>query len=190
MLRMMLLIAGLFVALPVIVTPVQAAEIEAVMLAERINVDGNTLLLNGAGVRSKFFFDIYVGALYLPEKVQQAAHVLLFPAPARVSMTILYKEVAAEKLIHGWQRGFEKNQDDASMQALQDRLRAFNAMFGDAQRGDVLVFDFLSDGSTRVIINNKQKSEIPGVDFQRALLSVWLGENPADDDLKQALLGR
>jgi len=76
------------------------------------------------------------------------------------------------------------------MQALQDRLRAFNAMFGDAQRGDVLAFDFLSDGSTRVVINNKQKGEIPGVDFQRALLSVWLGENPADDDLKQAMLGR
>jgi len=189
MLRTLLLIAGLFVALPVMVLPVQAAAPGWVTLAEKINVDGNTLLLNGAGIRSKFFFDIYVGALYLPEKVQQAAHVLLFPAPTRVSMTILYKEVDAEKLIHGWQRGFEKNQDAASMQALQERLAAFNAMFGDAQRGDVLSFDFLTDGSTRVMVNNEQKGSVQGVDFQRALLSVWLGENPADNDLKQAMLG-
>ncbi len=189
MLRTMLLMMGLFVALPVTAVPLQAATPGWVTLAEKINVDGNTLLLNGAGIRSKFFFDIYVGALYLPEKEQQAVHVLLFPAPARVSMTILYKEVDAEKLIHGWQRGFEKNQDAASMQALQERLDAFNAMFSDAHRGDVLSFDFLSDGSTRVTFNNVVKGRVQGVDFQRALLSVWLGENPADDDLKQAMLG-
>ncbi len=37
---------------------------------------GNGLVLNGAGIRSKFFFDLYVGGLYLKEKSNNALHVI------------------------------------------------------------------------------------------------------------------
>jgi len=173
----------------VLASPAQAAEVEGVVLAEELDAGGSTLLLNGAGVRTKFFFDIYVGALYLSEKTGQAAKVLQHPSPARVSMSILYKEVEAEKLTHGWQEGFEKNQSSVGMKALESRLHAFNAMFTDLHRGDVLLFDFLPDGSTHISIKGDEKGVIRGADFQRALMAVWLGKKPADSDLKEGMLG-
>lgn len=170
--------------------PASAVEIEGVHLPDMISLEGSPLRLNGAGIRTKFFFDIYVCGLYLPQKTTEAAHVLLMPAPTRVVMHFLYREVEAEKLVHGWRAGFAKNQDAAAIQALKTRLERFNSFFADARRGDEVVFDFTSDGRTHVRINGREKGDIPGVDFQRALLAVWLGVRPADDDLKQALLGR
>lgn len=186
LLRSLILLGGLLALIP---AGAQAREIEGVKLAESIEQAGQDLQLNGAGVRSKFFFDIYVGALYLPVRQRQADRIFSQPAPARVAMHILYPEVAAKRLVHGWQAGFEKNQDKTRMQGLQARLQAFNAMFGDLHRGDVLLFELLGDGSTRVVINDKERGCLPGVDFQRALLAVWLGDDPADAGLKEAMLG-
>ena len=170
------------------VRPATGTEIEGVHLADRVRLDGSILRLNGVGVRSMFIFDIYVCALYLPRKTTNAKALLLTPAPARVVMRFLLGGVGAERLRGGWRKGFRKNQDVRSMQALQDRLRRFNGFFGDVRKGDEAVFDFTAAGRTLVRINGRLMGEIPGVDFQRALLAVWLGAKPADEGLKKALL--
>ncbi|MGL5395016.1 MAG: chalcone isomerase family protein, partial [Shewanella sp.] len=43
-----------------------AKEVSGVQVADSITLDAQTLQLNGAGVRSKFFMDLYVGSLYVP----------------------------------------------------------------------------------------------------------------------------
>ncbi len=166
-----------------------AVDVEGVDVPESVTVSDKTLQLNGAGVRTKMFFDIYVGALYLPTSTTTTAGVLDMPGPKQVSMTFLYKEVDREKLTNGWEEGFRLNQPEEEMAGLKDRLQQFNDLFITAHKGDVFVFNFLADGSTNVILNGKEAGAIPGADFQRALLSVWLGEKPADKDLKKAMLG-
>jgi len=100
----------------------------------------------------------------------------------------VYGEVDKEKLIKGWVSGFKKNQSKASFAVLKDRLAVFNHMFTDLKKGDHITFDFLVNGQTNVVIKGKKLGSIEGVDFQRALLAVWLGNKPADSDLKQAML--
>jgi len=168
----------------------QAVEIEGVKLPDTVQMEGKTLQLNGAGIRSKFFFDIYVGGLYLEHPAASAKAILADAGTRRVTMNILYGEVDKEKLTDGWQEGFEKNQSRKRMKNLQDRLDQFNALFVTARRGDAIVFDFLSDGSTHVSFNGSEKGVIAGADFQQALLAVWLGKKPADSDLKEAMLGQ
>lgn len=165
-----------------------AGEVEGVVVPDSTEVAGTSLKLNGAGVRTKFFFDIYVGALYLPKRVTTVEQVLAGPGPKRVSMSILYHEVSREKLVDGWIAGFEKNQSKASQAKLKVRLAQFNAMFSDAHRGDLFTFDFLEDGSTVVTLKGNKAGTIHGADFQRALLEVWLGKKPADKGLKAAML--
>jgi hypothetical protein len=46
----------------------QGIMLNGVMLEETAHVGTRNLLLNGAGVRSKYIFDVYVAALYLREK--------------------------------------------------------------------------------------------------------------------------
>jgi len=168
----------------------QAVEIEGVKLPDTIQLQGKTLQLNGAGIRTKFFFDIYVGGLYLEQSTSSTKEILADTRNKRITMNILYGEVDKEKLTDGWEAGFEKNQPDARMQKLKDRLASFNALFVTSHRGDSIVFDLLSDGSTHVSFNGSEKGVIEGADFQQALLSVWLGKKPADSDLKKAMLGR
>lgn len=167
-----------------------ATEVEGVRLEETMTVDGQPLRLNGAGVRTKFIFDIYVGALYRRETVGNADAILSVPAPSVVTMDFLYKAVDAEKLRDGWSEGFRKNQSAKAMQKLETRLAKFNALFADAHRGDRYRFDFRTDGGTTVSFNDKPLGTIEGEDFQRALLAVWLGDKPADSDLKRAMLGQ
>lgn len=168
--------------------PASAAEVEGVSVPGQAVVDGQTLVLNGAGVRTKFFFDIYVGALYLPSRTTDARQAIEGKGPKRVTMHFLYGEVGKEKLTDGWIEGFEKNQPKDVMARLQNRLAQFNAMFTDARKGDEFVFDFLANGDTRVILKGESKGVIAGKDFARALLAVWLGGKPADKGLKKAML--
>ena len=169
-------------------TPVWGMEVEGVSVPEQVRVDDQLLILNGAGVRTKLFFDIYVGALYLPKSATTADQVLNRSGPRRLTISFLYDEVSREKLVDGWVDGFEKNRSSDSMAKLKTRLDLFNALFSDARKGDLYVFDFLDDGSTVVTLNGSQTGVVSGADFQRALLQVWLGKKPADKGLKEALL--
>jgi len=155
----------------------QAIEIEGVKLPEVIQLEHKTMLLNGAGIRTKFFFDIYVAGLYLEQRSSSAHKIIHSNTSRRFSMDILYDEVARERLTNGWEQGFRKNQPDEKMRALHERLDRFNALFVTAHKGDRIVFDFLSDGSTRVQINGITKGAISGTDFQQALLETSKGDS-------------
>lgn len=104
-------------------------------------------------------------------------------------MHMVYDEVEREKIIGGWNDGFEENNDDAQLEKLKARIATFNSYFPDLKKGDVLLYDFIPAKGTRVTINGEEKGIIEGDDFYAALLDIWLGEEPADDDLKDALLG-
>lgn len=145
--------------------------------------------LNGMGYRTKFIFKIYVGGLYLQSKVNSRDAAQALTGPKRVVMHFVYDEVGREKIINGWNEGFEENSSDEQLSKLQSRLDTLNSYFPDLKAGDVILLDYIPAKGTRVTINDAVKGVIPGNDFYAALLDVWLGDEPADDDLKEAMLG-
>jgi hypothetical protein len=173
-------------------SPLQAREIAGLDVPEQLTIgpDKVILTLNGAGVRSKFFIKVYVGALYLPEKSAEAARILTMPGPKRIAMHFLAKQVSAEKITSGWNQGFANNNPPGEFETLKDRLADFNSLFGDSGKDDVIQLDWVPGSGTVVRLNDEVKGIIPGEDFYRALLRVWLGAAPADKDLKQAMLGQ
>lgn len=187
---MVAFLSGLFLCV-LLPANVSAREVEGVELSETISIEGvaQPLVLNGAGVRSKFFFDIYVGALYLPAKQSDAESILSASAANRIVMHFLYDEVPKKKLIQGWIDGFENNQDKKTFTALKPRLDAFNEMFTDLKKGDVVLLDYIPQTGTRVTMKGELKGTIKGADFNKALLAIWLGEDPVTGSLKDAMLG-
>ena len=74
-----------------------AAEVSGVFIDDRVNTqNGDSLLLNGAGLREKLWLDVYVGSLYLPAQSGDVAEILSKPGPLRIQLDFIYKEVAAE----------------------------------------------------------------------------------------------
>lgn len=172
-------------------TSVSARQLDDVTLPDKVTVDGTDIVLqlNGMGYRTKFVFDIYVGGLYTESRVESRNAVQALKGPKRVVMHMVYDEVERKKITNGWNEGFEENNSDEQFEKLQARLKIFNSYFPDLKKNDVLLFDYIPATGTRVTINGEVKGVIEGADFYSALLDVWLGEEPADDDLKEAMLG-
>lgn len=166
-----------------------AREIAGVMVQETVQNDNGTVLqLNGAGIRSKFFFDIYVAELYMEHPSNVADKVINDAGRKRITMQFLYDEVGKDKLIEGWNEGFSGNTKAEEMARLQTRINQFNSMFVDVKKGDQIVLDFIPDKGTVVTIAKQEKGVIPGKDFNDALLRIWLGDKPVSEGLKEKML--
>ena len=181
----------LFSILVFTTAPVHAIEIADVEIPDTlapVNRDV-TLQLNGAGIREKFFVDIYIGALYLPGKSTSAAAILSGAEPASVLMHFLYGTVSKEKITSGWTEGLEANHSPAEMRKLQPALEQFNQLFLTVHAGDEIRIDYFPGEGTEVRINNEWRGKVAGDAFFHALLMIWLGEHPVSESLKNAMLG-
>ena len=167
-------------------------EIKGVRLADKVQVGGTELLLNGAGIRTKFLFDIYVCALYLPGKLKNTAEVLAAKGAKRVAMTIVYDEVTAQQFTESLVKRLAENHSAselAQLQARMDKLVAIMALEKVVKKGTAITLDYLPDSGTQLTINGQAKGAVmPGEDFYQALLRGWIGEHPVDNALKKALL--
>jgi len=170
-----------------------AAEVEGVKLADKLRVSdaGPELILNGAGVRTRVFFKVYVGALYLQKKENATDAVLADAGPKRVAMHLL-RDLTAEQLFSALNDGLKNNHTPEQLAKLGPQLKqledVFNAVKA-AKNGDVILLDYLPGAGTRVIVRGDDRGTIPGEEFNRALLRIWLGNQPADASLKKAMLG-
>ncbi|MCG6938145.1 MAG: chalcone isomerase family protein [Gammaproteobacteria bacterium] len=168
-----------------------ARQLDDVNFPDTVSLPGTdtAIHLNGMGYRTKFIFKVYVGGLYLQSKANSRDAVQALAGPKRVVMYIVYDEVGREKIINGWKEGFEDNTSDQQLEKLQSRLKVFSSYFPDLKAGDEILLDYIPARGTRVTINGEEKGVIAGADFYAALLDVWLGKEPADEYLKDAMLG-
>jgi hypothetical protein len=169
-----------------------AAEVAGVKVPETATVGGQELKLNGAALRQRAFFKVYVCALYLPAKQTVAAQALASPGPKRISMAML-RDVTAPQLIEALNDGIRQNHTPAEMDKLKPAIEALNKIMtgiGQAKTGSLVTLDFVPASGTQVTLNGAaQGAPIPGEDFYRALMKIWLGDDPIDAGIKKALLG-
>jgi hypothetical protein len=166
-----------------------AAEVGGVKLDDKVNVGGQELVLNGAGVRTRVVFKVYVASLYLPQKAADVQGALA-KAPRRIQLNLL-RALTADQLVDALNEGLAENNtadERAAIKPQVDQLAAIMRSFKDVKEKDVVTLDF-ADGATRVALNGDTKGSIPGDAFNQALTRVWLGDKPVQGDLKKALLG-
>lgn len=169
------------------------AEVEGVKLADKVRVGegGPELVLNGAGVRTRAFFRVYVGALYLQKKAGATQAVLADSGPKRVAMHLL-RDLTAEQLFSALNDGLKNNHPPADLAKLEPQVKQLEGIFNAvkaARSGDTILLDYVPGAGTRVVVNGADRGTIAGEEFNRALLRIWLGEQPADGALKKAMLG-
>jgi Chalcone isomerase-like len=179
--KTIVMLAGLAVAASVL-----AGEVAGVKMPDSVTVEGKTLKLNGMGLRKKVVFKVYVAALYLESPSKDAAVVISSDHVKRVQLSVL-RSLKAAQVTEAIAEGFEKN-SKTQMGALKDRLSKFNAMFADVVEGDQILMTYVPGKGTLVSLKGAEKGSVEGKDFADALFSVWLGQNPVQEDLKKALL--
>ncbi len=186
-LRLLLAVAAL-----VAILPAAAAEVAGVKFADQVEAAGQPLVLNGAGLRRKFIFKVYAMALYLPARATSAAAAIDATGPKRVEIAML-RDVDAQTFSDALREGIEANHSEAEVKALEPRLKQLEAVMqkvGTAKDGMRIWLDWVPGAGTQVSIDGAPAdAPIPGEDFYRALLRIWLGPHAVQDNLKQALLG-
>lgn len=169
-----------------------AADVSGVKLEDKTQVEARELVLNGAGLRTRFrVVKVYVLGLYLPEKKSEAAAVLALAGPKRAEIHML-RDVGADTFTDALVEGLKANHSEADYQALEPRVKELSdlmAQIGEAKNGMTIALDW-TGGATRLVVNGKPVGKpISGEDFYKALLRIWIGDKPVQDDLKKSLLG-
>ena len=166
-----------------------AAEVGGVRLDDKVSVGAQELVLNGAGVRTRVVFKIYVASLYLPQKATELAAVLA-KSPRRIQLNLL-RTLSADQLVEALNEGLAENNTAAELAAVKSQVEALATImksFKEVKEKDVITLDFV-DGATRIGLNGEAKGSIGGDAFNQALTKVWLGDKPVQADLKKSLLG-
>lgn len=160
-------------------------------LPDLIKAQDKTLVLNGAGQRSKSLLitsvKVYVAGLYLESKSTNADEILASPQAKRLELKF-QRDVGVDKVRSTWRENFETNCDADCTKSLSPSIEAFLGFFGDAKEGDTVSYLFNGD-SVEVYTNARKLGEIKNPLFSKVVLSAWLGKNPISEDLKNELLG-
>lgn len=176
-----------------VTTAAHALDLAGAHFDDKASVAGSDLVLNGAGIRSKLVFKVYAVGLYLPQKTDGADAVLATKGPRRIQLITL-RDLTAEQLTEAFVEAITANHSEQELSKLSariDRLRATMQSIGKAPEKTLIRLDYLPASGTRLTVGNEQKgSDIPGEDFYQALLRIWLGNSPAQSDLKEKLAGK
>ena len=171
----------------------QAADVSGVKVDDTASVAGKTLVLNGAGMRKKFVINVYVAALYLSEKKTSPADVQALTTPKRVTLHI-QREVSSDEFGQLFITSMNKNSTKEEKAKVISQTGKFGEMFASldkVKKGDVIHLDWIPGQGTVSTVNGKVTGEtLPDIAFYNAVLRIWLGDTPAQDDLKDALLGK
>ena len=154
---------------------------------------GARVQLNGAGVRYKAVFKVYTAGLYLPRKADTTDEVLAMPGPKRMSITML-RDIDSGELGKLFSRGMEDNMDKTAFSKLIPGVVRMSQIFSDHKKlnaGESFMIDWIPGSGAIVTVKGVQQGEpFKEPEFFNALLRIWLGPNPADWKLKDALLGK
>jgi len=168
---------------------VHAKDCKGVIFPDQTQVDGTNLALNGLGLRqaTAFKVNVYVAALYVAKTSTDPSALLGSNTPSELILQFV-RNVGADDIRKGWSEGFEKNAKD-QLPALKDRIAMLNGWMGDVKTGERLTFIHKPGTGLQADVNGTVKGTIKGDDFAKAFLSIWLGADPPNPEVKAGMLG-
>lgn len=182
---MLLAVCGLGLA-----GPGRAASISGLSLPDTYPLAGQTLMLNGLGIRTLTIFKVkvYIAGLYVAQKSRDARAIMASPGPKVVLMRFLHAASKAD-IEKQYREGEAKNcgHGECAPSDKDDFERLIAATPGGAV-GDTLTYVCTQRGM-RVLFNGKQVGDFANPDLAVRILAGFIGDNPPSEDLKAHLLG-
>jgi hypothetical protein len=179
----------LVAALLALSLPVRADTLANVTLPETVTVGNKTLVLNGMGIRSKFFVKVYVAGLYLEKKSADANAIIQADSAKRIVLQFVRSEVTREQMTEAFDEALKNNAPDKA-NALQAEIGQFLKALETMHEKEQMVVTYLPGTGTTVTVRGKDKLTIAGPAFGQLVFAMWLGPKPPNADLKSGLLGK
>lgn len=182
---------ALTLILTVLIVPAFAqVTLNGVTVPAKSKVGDSELNLNGAGIRKKAFFKLYVAGLYTASRSTDGNQLAAAEAPIAIRLQITSGMVSSDNMSEAIREGFTKS-TGGKLTGLEKRIDAFIESFKKEAitEGNVFELKYVPGTGVQTYKGGKLVSTIEGADFKKALFGIWLGDNPVDADLKKGLLG-
>ena len=166
-----------------------AREIGGVEIPETLTIGKYNLVLNGGGVRSKFFIKAYSAGLYLRKKEKDSKEIINANKPMAIRMHITTGMVSRKRMEDALWDGFKKA-TNGNIDPIKNEINQFFSVFDDIKKFDKLDLIYLP-GKGIIVHKNGNPIEITieGLNFKKILFSIWLGDDPVCKKLKKGMLG-
>ncbi|RVT86128.1 chalcone isomerase family protein [Inhella crocodyli] len=182
----------LSLALP-FATQAQTVDAGGAKFETSAEVAGQKLVLNGAGVRYRAVFKVYAAGLYIKAKADTPDAIIKMDGAKRVQIKML-RDVDGKDLGKAFTEAMQKNMTPEDRSKTINGIFKFGQIFADIKRapsGSNIQVDWIPGTGSQVFFDGKAAGEpIKEPEFYAALLRIWVGEHPADDNLKDAWLGK
>jgi len=168
-----------------------ARRVAGIEVPETFESDGVSLVLNGAGIRTRFFLDVYVGGLYPKKTNTDAAAVMDTDELMAIKMWIVTGLITNDKMQKSIEEGFQKS-TRGNTAPIREKINALIDLF-DEEINDEDVFGlvYLPGRGLNVYKNGVYRATIEcGLPFKRALFGIWISDRPMQTSLKHDMLGR
>lgn len=151
-------------------------------------INETPVIINGAGVRTKYLMNMYVGALYLKKKSKEASAIINADEEMGIHIRLVSSMVTRERFKESVTEGFK---NASSGKATADEQKKFMSYLSEEFKDqDKIYLDYVPKVGTKIYKNGELKGTIPGLEFKKALFAIWLGSKPAQESLKNDMLGK
>ena len=166
-----------------------SASLAGISMPDNIKIENETLILNGLGLREKYWVDVYVAGLYLPQKMSDGNDVIKANIAKRIQVEFIYSSVPQAKMIAVLEENIANNPQFSSETVAA--IRKCGSWMQDFTSGDVVIFDYNPTiEETTIYINDATRGSIQSKEFMEAIFAMYVGKYPATEALKQGLLGK
>lgn len=168
--------------------------------ANAISVEGETfepemarggamLKLIGAGLREKWFFDVYALGAY-SESGSCKSSELVKNEETKLLRLVMLRTVSADKMASTLSEAFDAHMPKTASQKLKAQRKQFESYFKDElKEGQVLDFLYIPKKGTTIAQNKKALGPVlGGSDFHQVLWDIYFGDTTCCEDLKAEVL--
>jgi hypothetical protein len=165
-------------------------KLAGIELTPKININRTDLFLNGAAVRTKFFIQTYIISLYAAKSITDEQSAVESNTERSLRMQIITPLATSKAVSENIQNGMKDGLGSLYQQQkeLVEDLRRVIENSG-IQYKDIIDIYYTSKGELKLF---KNESEIyhnkNGKLFAETILNMYVGKNPKDKKIKEALL--
>ncbi|MFT6422318.1 MAG: chalcone isomerase family protein [Thalassolituus sp.] len=167
-----------------------ATKIDGVKLPDDLSFEASELVLNGAGVRSKFFVHVYIAALYLGEKSSDAETIIAADEPMNIRVVITSDLITGERFAESAMDGFVRS-THGDLSGIKSEVDVMIETFRSSlENGDVFDLNYVPDVGVEIYRNGEKKEVVPGLAFKQAMFGIWLSDDPVQGHLRDDMLSK
>lgn len=166
-------------------------KINGVTLSPKIAPAKTELILNGGGVRTRFFMKVYVAGLYVQKKSNNPKEIIEADKPMAVRIHIISNLMTSDNMTRAIREGFDKSTGGKSAQFKKEiDIACTIFQSGEIKIGDMFEIYYVPGSGIHASKNGKALNvDLKGLPFKKALFGIWFSNDPVDENLKKGMLG-